>query len=33
MVIHRKPSTHLPTTAAARGVEAFDIERFVRKLA
>jgi hypothetical protein len=32
MVIHRKPRAHLPIITAARGVEAFDIERFVREL-
>jgi hypothetical protein len=32
MVIHRKPRAHLPTIPVARGVEAFDIERFVREL-
>ena len=32
MIVHRKPRTRLATTAVARGVEAFDVERFVREL-
>jgi hypothetical protein len=32
MVVHRKPRAPLPATSAARSVEAFDIEQFVREL-
>ena len=32
MIVHRKPRTRLPSTAVAPGVEAFDVERFVREL-
>ncbi len=32
VIVHRKPRTRLATTAVARGVEAFDVERFVHEL-
>jgi len=32
IVVHRKSRSQLPTAAIARGVEAFDVERFIQQL-
>ena len=32
IVVHRKSRSQLPTAAIARGVEALDVERFIREL-
>jgi hypothetical protein len=32
IVVHRKSRAQLPTKAIARGVEALDLERFIKEL-
>jgi hypothetical protein len=32
IIVHRKSRSQFPTAAVARGVEAFDVERFIREL-